>query len=115
MYHSRTKIQQFHHIPVECETATVALCMLEMPFGVVLRMADGEDAICHRTGITSTSHHIMTSMTLRHSLDGLLDLYVIFSSTARAIPNQLLNIAKLHTRSCVKNTLIVAFDAEDNQ
>ena len=39
------KLQQFHHIPVECETASVAQCMLvmQMTICVVLRMAGGED------------------------------------------------------------------------
>ena len=39
------KLQQFHHILAECETASVAQCMLvmQMTICVVLRMAGGED------------------------------------------------------------------------
>ena len=65
--------------------------MLEMSFCVVHRMVGGEEVneisykpyfmeyyfdLCHSTGIASSSDHIMTSMTLRHSLDGFLDLHV---------------------------------------
>ena len=68
------KLQQFHHILAECETANVAQCMLvmQMTICVVLRMAGGEDVernwlldpissikssnpflLCHSAGIAS--------------------------------------------------------------
>ena len=68
------KLHQFHHILAECETASVAQCMLVMQITicVVLRMAGGEDVernwfldpislikssnpflLCHSAGIAS--------------------------------------------------------------
>ncbi len=114
----QNKVQQFHHISVERVTASAAQHMLGMTLCVAHRMVGSEEVklidygahlvelgveLCHNTGVASSSHHTMTSRTLRYSLTGLLDFHVNSNSTepTRAISYKLLTMATLHTMSYV--------------